>query len=193
MLRVRSTALQGSGETRDTSTPPPDPRFCIGRSRLCNGGGPAVYQRCAERDMPRFCKSRKAEVSKSRQPSNRSRFSSPNSRASFLAKRSLFKSTRADHFKSASGTRSGLAMAHGPARQRTLPANPTDTRHMAGVARHAGRVSERAGLLPLARSGASLRQTPTHPTRIDVTSIASRAAAGNRLFPARSRRIWLIY
>jgi hypothetical protein len=104
-----------------------------------------------------------------------------------------FKSTRADHFKSAPRTRSGLAMAHGPARQRTLPANPTDMRHMAGVARHAGRVSERAGLLPLARSGASLRQTPTHPTRIDVTSIASRAAAGNRLFPARSRRIWLIY
>jgi hypothetical protein len=159
-------------------------------------GGTSSRTATAARIQPtaRRCrKSRKAEVSKSRQPSNRSRFSSPNSRASFLAKRSLFKSTRADHFKSASGTRSGLAMAHGPARQRTLPANPTDTRHMAGVARHAGRVSERAGLLPLARSGASLRQTPTHRTRIDVTSIASRAAAGNRLFPARSRRIWSIY
>jgi hypothetical protein len=34
---------------------------------------------------------------------------------------------------------------------------------------------------------------PTHATRIEETSIASLDSAGNRLFHARSRRIWSIY
>jgi hypothetical protein len=184
--------------------PSRNPRTGFGASvsqlrRLANAirvvRGPFRPDPCRDRRLAslRYRFSRKAEVSKSRQPSKRSRFFSPNSRASFLAKRSLFKSTRADHFKSASGTRSGLAMAHGPARQRTLPGE-SDRHETHGRCRQTrGSRQRESWAAAFARSGASLRQTPTHPTRIDVTSIASRAAAGNRLFPARSRRIWLIY